>query len=483
MDRRHHPPGAVRRAPASHDGLAKIGLCIGLARPTSLFVGLSECTYPRRDDHSPVERSNRGRWRESLCSAEQLFLPVETETHELEEAFPDNLFSVGRECFVVPCGGANRPSQGRSKCFPESRGAQGAGTHTSPTAMATIVVPEPRRCRGKDDTVQKTKSDAASKKELKAPQRRVRRLEKRIAEAELAKKNLEEHAAILQSSVKSLAEAARNQQRGASCYKALPPVLAKMKKTGQDAGALTQGLKVYKMLLELTGKHPSRHWTTLTEHSSGSSPRKIDGNVRRVPYQSGCPQPVPPTVEPRAAPRSTLQREAGHNGRLQAPGTEAVRSTLLEERMKDMDRAYDDGFFQMLTETLSSSMDEEGVTDLPAGMHLLYDAQGLLLGWKRMTKTWAVATPFQGALPNASGGDQDFLMWETTTGADWSVALPEDATFADAEALLVEALGGGGCRVLSRVFWVAHGNVRGGSLRGVDARGGRDYAHPLFAEG
>ena len=32
-------------------------------------------------------------------------------------------------------------------------------------------------------------------------------------------------------------------------------------------------------------------------------------------------------------------------------------------------------------------------------------------------------------------------MWETTTGADWSVALPEDATFADAEALLVEALG------------------------------------------
>ena len=37
------------------------------------------------------------------------------------------------------------------------------------------------------------------------------------------------------------------------------------------------------------------------------------------------------------------------------------------------------------------------------------------------------------------GGDKDFD--ETTTGLDWSVALPEDATFADAEALLVEALG------------------------------------------
>ena len=336
------------------------------------------------------------------------FLPVETETHELEEAFPDNLFSVGRECFVVPCGGAIALRKAVQNASQKAE-APKVLEPILPTAMATIVVPEPSPLRGKDDTVQKTKSDAASKKELKASQRRVRRLEKRIAEAELAKKNLEEHVAILQSSVKSLAEAARNQQRGASCYKALSPVLAKMKKTGQDAGALTQGLaKVYKMLLELDGKAPFEALDDLNRalkwiQSKKKSMETFEGYLTRVDAHNQCLQRLNRALLDRLSNAKQATMVACKH-----LGTEAVRSTLLEERIKDMDRAYDDGFFQMLTETLSSSMDEEGVTDLPAGMHLLYDAQGLLLGWKRMTKTWAVATPFQGALPNASGGTRTF---------------------------------------------------------------------------
>ena len=49
------------------------------------------------------------------------------------------------------------------------------------------------------------------------------------------------------------------------------------------------------------------------------------------------------------------------------------------------------------------------------------------------------------------------------------------------------AAGGGpwreGRRVLSRVFWLAHGNVRGGGLRRLDARGGRAHVRSILAEG
>ena len=369
------------------------------------------------------------------------FLPVETSAEELEEAFPDHLLVVGQDCFVAPSGGTQalrdsiRSENDARALLPKSIAL--------PTATATIVVREENsaiECSVSTKASRKAKI-AELEKELKAAKRRASRLEKRIRSAEAAKAELEDHVAILQSSVKSLAEVTRNQQRGEAYYKSLSPILSSVKKRGQDVGSLTKGLgKVYQTLLELNGEAPFEALDDLDRalkriRSSKKPKESFDGYLVRLDTQNQCLQKLNRTVLGRLSNETQATKVA-----CKRLGMEAVRSALLEARIKDVDRAYDEGFFQMLTETLACSMEEEGVADLPKGKHLLYDAQGLLRGWKRMTKAWAFAEPFEGALPNASG-DKTFLMWETTSGADWSVALPEDATFADAEALLVEALG------------------------------------------
>jgi exonuclease VII small subunit len=316
------------------------------------------------------------------------------------------------------------------------------GVEPEPTAPTRTVLQDVGPVERPVDVSGKT-TQANLEKELKAAKRRASRLEKRIRSAEAAKANLEDHVAILQSSVKSLAEVARNQRRGESYYNALSPILSNVKKTGQDVGLLTQGLgKIYKTLLELNGEAPFEALDDLDRalkwiRSKKKPKESFEGCLVRTDTHNQCLQKLNRTLLERLS-----NEKQATNVACKRLAMEAVRSTLLEERIKDVDRAYDTGFFQMLAETLACSMEEEGVADLPAGKHLLYDAQVLLPeGWPRMTKAWAVAEPFEGALPNASGGEKDFLMWETTSGADWSVALPEDATFADAEALLVGALG------------------------------------------
>lgn len=367
------------------------------------------------------------------------FLPVETEGHELEDAFPDHLVTVGQECFVVPGGGAKALRESIQNQRPPAP-KQVILDPIMPTATATIVVEDDA---SKRDRPEDAKTGRQFEKELKASQRRVRRLEKRIRGAEEQKKSLEDHVAILQSSVKSLAEVTRNQKRGDSYYQNLAPIVSSVQKTGQDVGQLTKGLgKVYKTLLELNGEAPFEGLDDLDRALKWVQKKKkpkesFEGCLVRLDTHNQCLQKLNRTLLERLSKEKEATKVA-----CKRLGMEAVRSTLLEERIKDVDRAYDEGFFQMLTETMACSMEEEGVTDLPAGMHFVYDVQGLLQdGWARMTKAWAVAKPFEGKLPSASSGDKDFLMWETTSGLDWSVALPEEATFKDVEALLVEALG------------------------------------------
>ena len=367
------------------------------------------------------------------------FLPVEMEGPGLEDAFPDHLLTVHDDCFVVPGGGV----QALRKSIRKPSVPKEVMLEPMPTAMATIVV-EDDLLSTKEGQIHDAKRTEHFEKELKAAKRRASRLEKRIRKVGEQKKNLEDHVAILQSSVKSLAEVSRNQKRGESYYQALSPILSNVKRTGQDVGLLTKGLgKVYQTLLELNGEAPFEALDDLDRALKWVQKKKktnesFEGCLVRLDTHNQCLQKLNRTLLERLSKEKQATKVA-----CKRLGMEAIRSTLLEERIRDMDREYDEGFFQMLAETLACSMEEEGVTDFPVGKHLLYDAQGLLRegGWNRMTKAWAVAEPFEGAFPNASGEENDFLMWETTSGADWNVALPKDATFADAEALLVEALG------------------------------------------
>ena len=285
--------------------------------------------------------------------------------------------------------------------------------------------------------------------------------------------------------MKSLAEVTRNQKRGDSYYQNLAPIVSSVQKTGQDVGQLTKGLgKVYKTLLELNGKAPFEGLDDLDRALKWVQKKKkpkesFEGCLVRLDTHNQCLQKLNRTLLERLSKEKEATKVA-----CKRLGMEAVRSTLLEERIKDVDRAYDEGFFQMLTETMACSMEEEGVTDLPAGMHFVYDAQGLLR---------------EGVEPNDQGvGRCEALRRKVSqrllgrqglfdVGDDERPGLERGpAGGGDLQGRRSAARGGpwrGGRRVLSRLLWLAHGNVRSGSLRAFHACGGRAHVHPLLVEG
>ena len=180
--------------------------------------------------------------------------------------------------------------------------------------------------------------------------------------------------AILQSSVKSLAEVSRNQQRGEAYYKSLSPILSSVKKRGMDVGSLTKGLgKVYQTLLELNGEAPFEALDDLDRalkriRSSKKPKESFDGYLVRLDTQNQCLQKLNRTVLGRLSNETQATKVA-----CKRLGMEAVRSAAKAHQRRGPG----------VRRGLLSNADGDagvldgggGVADLPKGKHLLYDAE------------------------------------------------------------------------------------------------------------
>ena len=423
--------------------------CVGKWVSRDSFSLLLPGVWPVVDDEASLRVAVEVEGAKAFVRLNNAFLPVASGLEAAEDAFYDRLLVVGGEAFVFP-GGLHGLRSALDRDLSGSIAAQARALRDAIVEARRETEPETKREPKAEPIPEAERAQAAEEKaesarlraevqrlrgEAKAHRKAARRAEQRAVAAEKARAELDDQVAILQSSMRRMAETG---SRGEAYYNAFRPLEGRVK----DVGALSKGLgEVYRMLSSLSPGDPFAPLPDVEAalrrlQGSKAEGETFDSHVARLLYRSEGLHTLNRTLLERVSKEAAATKAA-----CKRLGMEAVQRTMLQERAEATDREFDRGFFEMFTETLACSMEEAGETEVPKGKHLVYDARGLLKGrFPRFSGAWATMVPFEGQCPS-SGEDDGLLFVEATMGNDCCLGLPAGATFADAEAALAEALG------------------------------------------